>query len=111
MAEETKEELQARLATLEAENKKLVSEKKKLLKEALAEAAKTAPVSFEVEGDAENESGEYEFTAPTFTWDDNTVIDVRELANSTNSKDKEKFASICAELVHRKSGIVRRKEN
>lgn len=139
----TNEELQARLATLEAEKKQLAEEKaaaeKKLadeqaaaqqatselksLKQTLAEeAAKTGPVTFSVEEDGEEV--EFEFTAPTLTWDDNSVIDVRNLANQAreivaridqgdkvSKEDRavfEKYQLICATLVSRESGLVQR---
>jgi hypothetical protein len=130
MEELTIEQLRARLATVEsekadaqakasaalaekdavkAEAEKLHAENKKLSAVVDAveeEKAKTAPVSFDVEDD-----GTYEFTCPTFTWDDGSVINVRELANSKVEKDQDKYATICAHLVARESGIVRRKEN
>lgn len=93
-------------ATLEAEAKKLKKEKKQ----------EELP-SFEVEEDEENdiEGGEYQFTAPSFTWDDNSVIDVRELvaaAEGIESKDPkikakaDKAAEIISKLIARKSGII-----
>lgn len=126
----TLEQLQARLATAEAEKaeaqakasalqaekdaakaeaEKLATDNRKLTAVVDAieeEKAKTAPVSFEVEDD-----GAYEFTCPAFTWDDGSVINVRELANSKDEKDQEKYATICAHLVARESGIIRRKED
>lgn len=96
-----------------ADIKKLKAHNAKLEKTAKEEAAKNSPVTFEVEEDAENgiEGGEYEFTAPTLHWDDNSIVVVRELANSKDVKDQERYATICAELVARKSGLVRRKED
>jgi hypothetical protein len=88
------------------------SENQTLKTSIAAELKKNSPVSFEIEEDVENdiEGGTYEFTCPTFTWDDNSVINVRELSASKDEKDKKKYEEICAELVYRKSGIVRRKE-
>lgn len=115
-AEAEKAEAQAKASALEAEKEatkaerdQLAADNKKLsavVDAAQEEKAKTAPVEFEVEDD-----GKYEFTCPTFTWDDGSVINVRELANSKNEKDQEKYATICAHLVARESGIIRRKED
>jgi hypothetical protein len=71
--------------------------------------------SFEVPEDEDNdiEGGEYQFTCPTFTWDDGSVIQVSELwaqASSKKQKEADKAQEILAELVKRKSGILKRKE-
>ncbi len=86
------------------------------LKEAIKEAKPDSLPTFEVDADDENDidGGTYEFTCPTFTWDDNSIINVRELSAESESKDKkvaEKANAIIAGLVQRKSGIVRRKED
>ena len=89
---------------IEAENAELSA----VVNAAKAEAKKTAPVEFETEdGDT------YEFTCPTFTWDDSSVINVRELEAEAerNEKAAEKYATICANLVARESGIIRKKED
>lgn len=123
----TMEEMQARLASLEAdkkelqdaleksstENKKLSTANKQLAKAAKAEAEKKAPPSIEVEGSGDIESGTYVFTAPSFTWDDGKVINTRQLvadAQSENEKVSQRANSIIADLLARQSGILRRKE-
>lgn len=67
-----------------------------------------------VEKDGDIEAGDYQFTAPTFTWDDGSVVNVRELMADAESSD-EKVSSaaqvIIAKLLQRKSGILRRKED
>lgn len=100
--EAEKDAIKATAEQLAVDNEKLSS----VVTAAQEEKAKTAPVEFEVE-----EDGKYEFTCPTFTWDDGSVVNVRELANSKNEKDQEKYATICAHLVARESGIIRRKED
>ena len=123
MEELTIEQLQARLAAAEAEKDAAKSEAEKLkaendiihadnLKLSAAvnaveeEKAKTAPVSFE-----EEDGYKYEFTCPTFTWSDGRVINVRAMANSKDEKEQEEFATMCAHLIQRNSGIIRRKED
>lgn len=111
-AEAEKDAVKAVAEKVSAEADEILAENKKLsavVSAAQEEKAKTAPVEFEVEeGEA---AGKYEFTCPTFTWDDGSVIKVRELANSKSEKDQEKYATICAHLVQRGSGIIRRKED
>lgn len=92
------------------------------LKEAQAqlksEVEKTSPLSFTIDGMSEEdletlgvENGDvFEFTAPTCTWDDNSIVNFRELAASDEKKDRELYALICAKLVQRNSGLIRRKE-
>lgn len=133
MEDLTMEQLQARLAAVEAEKtealekvasleadkksadaavKKLKAENadaKAKAKAAEAEAKKAAPVSFDVEEDGGDVK--YEFTAPKLTWDDGSVVDVRALSESDDKKDQELYAEICAKLVQRGSGLVRRKED
>jgi len=86
------------------------------LKAAAKQTTKEVLPSFDVEDDEENEieGGEYQFTCQTFTWDDGSVIKVRELIADSESKDKkvaEKAQAILGGLVLRKSGIVKRKED
>jgi hypothetical protein len=93
---------QGEAAALAEENKKLVVSK-----------GKPELPSIEVDDDEDNdiEGGEYQFTAPTFTWDDNTVIAVKDLVAGLGSKDKrvkEKAEDIVAKLVARKSGLLLR---
>ncbi len=102
------EEQAAKLEALQAENAKLKAGVKSSGKEELP--------SFEVDADeeAEIEGGDYQFTCPTFQWDDGKVIDVRKLMAEAESDDKkaaEKASAIMSELVARKSGIVKRKED
>jgi len=79
-----------------------------------AEVEKGSPLSFTIEEDSEEldvkAGDEFEFTAPTCTWDDNSIVNFRELAASKEKKDQELYAEICAHLVQRKSGLIRRKE-
>jgi hypothetical protein len=104
------EEQVAHLNSLQESNSALQAEADTLKKE----ATKDLLPSFEVEDDDANdvEGGEYQFTCPTFTWDDNSVINVRELVAEASGKDKaaEKAQGIMAALVARKSGIVLKKE-
>jgi chromosome segregation ATPase len=114
-AEQRAEDAQAEKTALERANDKLSEAHEELqqshaeLEEKLSaaekEAAKNEPVSFETE------DGEYEFTCPKFTWDDNKVYNVRELANDESQKGQEFYAEICAKLVQRNSGIISRKED
>lgn len=71
-----------------------------------AEARAKAPVEFETE-----DGSKYEFTCPTFTWDDGIVYNVRKLEEEAakDAKAAEKYASICAQLIVRESGIIRKK--
>jgi hypothetical protein len=74
------------------------------------------PVIEDVEEDEDNEieAGDYQFTAPTFTWDDGSVIKVTDLVANLSSKDKkvfEKAEFIVASLLQRKSGLLKRKED
>lgn len=122
-----KKKLEEDLDTVSEEKELLAEENQKLsseVKAVNAEAAKNAPVSFEVEDDEEKgiDGGDYEFTCPTFTWDDGSVVNVRErfaklrvLAEQKSlTKEEKEFVhqlqTMCAELVKRQSGIVRRKE-
>lgn len=95
-------------ASLQSANDELSAKVKEATKEELP--------TFEVDADEENdiEGGEYQFTCPTFHWDDNSIIKVRDLMADTESKDKkvaEKALAILGHLVARKSGIVKRKED
>lgn len=97
---------------LRADNAALAKQNAELTKEVKGNSLP----SFEVDDDEENdiEGGEYDFTCPTFTHDDGSVIDVRELMVGFNSKDRkvaEKAQAIVANLVKIKSGIVQRKES
>jgi hypothetical protein len=76
-----------------------------------AETAKNAPLTFEVEPDADHgiEGGTYEFTAPSVHWDDNKVYVFKELAAAKDEKTQAFYALMCAELIQRKSGLVARK--
>jgi hypothetical protein len=103
------------LEAVKAVNEELSSK----VEAAAEEAAKSAPVSFETD------DAEYEFTCPSFTWDDGRVINVREQHNEYRriqkleeddvSKSEKEFAeeweAICGHLVNRGSGIIRRKED
>jgi hypothetical protein len=97
-----KKSAQLALDDAAAEIQTLKSAKKELEKAAKADSLPT----FEADDD------EYEFTCPTLTWDDNSVIDVRKLAAEAEEDEvaAEKFADICGKLVHRGSGIVRKVE-
>jgi hypothetical protein len=95
-------------ATLQSSNTELAAKVK--------EATKDVLPSFDVDADEEHdiEGGTYQFTCPTFHWDDNRIIDVRELMAETESKDKkvaEAAQAILGHLVARKSGIIARKED
>lgn len=99
-------------AELAAKNQELVAEVKEAQKAAKADSL---PVVEGVEEDTANdiEAGDYEWTAPLFTWDDGNVIDVRELmadAASDEEKVSQKATVIIAKLLQRKSGLLRRKE-
>lgn len=122
--EKTLEELQAELAALAADKAaaearakaaeaKAGDLEKKLsdVETAAAEVkAKTAPVEFKVKDG--KQKGTYVFTCPTFTWDDGRVYNVRQLAEDSKKDEKvaELYATICAHLVQRESGVIRRKE-
>lgn len=101
------EEQMAHFTKLQSENSEL--------KAAVKESVKGELPTFTVDEAGETfEAGEYEFTAPTFTWDDNTVINVHELmvdAESANEKVALKASAIISSLVARNSGIVKRKED
>lgn len=117
-AEAEKADAQARASALEAEKEAIAAEKEKLeadyrsvaaereqfatlAEKAAAEKAEKAPLSFKTE------DGEvYEFTCPTFTWDDGRVIDPKKLVKD----NPDEFATICGHLIQRNSGIIRRKE-
>jgi hypothetical protein len=92
------DQLQAKLAKLEAENA------------SLKKAAPQLLPSFEVDDDADNdiEGGTYQFTAPALTWEDNSVIDVRVLAASVEEKHQALYEEICAKLVQIKSGLLKK---
>jgi hypothetical protein len=97
----------AQNALLQSANAELTAKVKEATKEELP--------TFDVDADEENdiEGGTYQFTCPTFHWDDNSIINVRELMADTESKDKkvaEKAQAILGHLVARKSGIIKRKE-
>lgn len=69
------------------------------------------PVLEGVEADEDNdiEAGDYKWTAPTFTYDDNKVYAVKDLMADAASKDKkvaEKATTIIANLLARKSGLL-----
>jgi hypothetical protein len=98
------------IALLKEQNAELAAVNSELTKE----VTKDVPPSFEVDEDEDNdiEGGEYEFTAPTFTWDDGSVINVKELVEGSKSKDAklaQKANEILAALVLRKSGLIRLK--
>jgi hypothetical protein len=105
--------LKSKAAKSEEKAAKAEADVRSIQRAAKAEAKKNAPVSFEVEDDEEKgiEGGEYEFTAPTLTWDDNQVYNIRKLSESKDDKENELFAEMCAKLVQRKSGLVARKED
>lgn len=107
----TPEEQAAAFSNLQA--KAAAAEKKAAVAEQAAEKAGVAdlPIVEGVEEDEENEiaAGDYQFTAPTFTWDDNSVIIVKELMADAASKEKkvaEKATTIIANLLARKSGLL-----
>jgi hypothetical protein len=81
------------------------------LKEVEAKEKKQRPVSFVVDEEPGVKGGEYEFTAPALTWDDNQVYNIRALAESKDEAEQQLFDEICAKLVQRSSGLVRRKED
>jgi hypothetical protein len=98
------------IALLKKQNEELSAKNNELTKEVTKDVAP----SFEVDEDEDNdiEGGEYEFTAPTFTWDDGSVINVKELVEGSQSKDAklaQKANEILAALVTRKSGLIRLK--
>jgi hypothetical protein len=97
------EEQVAYLEKVQAENAELKSSLK---------AVSTELPSVDVEGTAEVEAGTYQFTCPTFTWDDGRIVDVRELvaeAESAEEKVSQKAQVIIAQLLQRNSGILARK--
>lgn len=110
-----KEAAKAQADKLAAENSEILMDAQKLAEEnrklsAVVDAveeekAKTAPVEFDLADET------YEFTCPTFTWDDGRVINVRAMANSEKESDQVALAEMCQELVKRNSGIIRRKED
>lgn len=109
----TPEEQTAYLNGILEENSTLQSENSSLKK--AADATKKEAPSFEVDADEENdiEGGEYQFTCPAFTWDDGIVIKADELITQAGSKkprEAEKAQAILAELIKRRSGIVKRIE-
>ena len=98
------EEQVAYLEKVQAENAELKSSLKK--------AATTELPTVDVEETDEVAAGTYQFTCPTFTWDDNRIIDVRELvaeAESADEKVSQKAQVIIAQLLQRNSGILARK--
>lgn len=107
---------------LEEKHEKQVAKTKKLeadnatLSEKVKEAKKEELPTFDVDEDKENdiEGGTYQFTCPTFHWDDNSIVDVRKLVADSESDDAkvaEKAQAILGHLVARKSGIIARKED
>lgn len=100
----TADNLQKANVDLEKDNEAKTSKLKALEKK----AKKERPVTFEIE-ESDDKNGEYEFTAPTLTWDDNNVYDIRKLSESNEKADTQLFDEICAKLVQRNSGLVRRK--
>jgi hypothetical protein len=105
--------LQKELEEQKAKNAELAAEKDALEKAISEGKAKPAPVTFKVKDDEKNgiEGGTYEFTCPTVTHK-GEVINIRQL-EADAKKDKkalEKYQSLCATLVVKRSGAVRRKE-
>lgn len=105
----TPEEMKALIATLEAEKAESAEKQAELEKQLKASKAEVKakkdaekPVTFTIEGKNKKENKEYEFTCPSFTWDDGTVYNVRDLEKN----DPELFDVICAKLVQRKSGVI-----
>lgn len=95
------------VAHLQAANQALASENKSLAKAAAKGGVVVLPT---VEDEAGNE---YQWTAPTFTWDDNSIISVESLmegAASDDEKLKEKAEVIIAGLIQRESGLLRKVE-
>jgi len=122
----TPEELQAKLATLEAEKAELATAKEASDKKAADQAKElaqlkkekqaAAPVTFTVEKAGSSgkghdwEAGTYEFTCPKFTHQKGSEfieVDVREMDGSEDAKVRQLFNEIKAELVASGSGIVR----
>lgn len=104
----TPEEQLKYVADLQAKNEALATVAK--------EAKSVALPSVEIEEDDPSgvEAGTYNWTAPTFTWDDNTVIKVSDLMKDAASKDEKVSQNaqvIIANLLGRKSGLLVRKED
>lgn len=101
------EQLAEALNDLNAKNEEMQAQLSK--KPSTSKPSSDLP-TFEVDEDEDSGSdivpGKYRFTAPTFIWDDNSVIDVRALAASSSKKDKEFLEEIEAKLLQRGSGIV-----
>lgn len=71
-------------------------------------------VEIEEEDPSGVEAGTYNWTAPTFTWDDNTVVKVSDLMKDAASKDEkvsQKAQVIISQLLVRKSGLLVKKED
>lgn len=113
MTEQEIADLKKKLADAEAKASALAAEKAALEESVAAEKKASAPVSFKVKADekAGIEGGTYVFTAPSFTHK-GEVINVRQLeaAAGKDKKALEKYQSLCAMLVTKGSGIVKRKE-
>lgn len=104
----TPEEQLKYVADLQAKNEALATVAK--------EAKSVALPSVEIEEDDPSgvEAGTYNWTAPTFTWDDNTVVKVSDLMKDAASKDEKVSQNaqvIIANLLGRKSGLLVRKED
>lgn len=115
------QELQAKLATLQKENETLKSSNETLEKTAsdLKKSGAVEPLpSFTLEKDVKikNESlkekpdfivkkGKYQFTAPTFTWDDGRIVNVREV-ETLSDDEQEEYQHIYLQLVARGSGLI-----
>jgi hypothetical protein len=106
----TPEEQLAYFNKLNAANEELASSLVAAKKNAAkASATDALPIVTGVEEDNDTEAGDYQWTAPTFTWDDNTVLKVADLMKDFEGKDKkaaEKAGVIIASLLQRKSGLL-----
>ncbi|MEJ0030927.1 MAG: hypothetical protein WDO15_11380 [Bacteroidota bacterium] len=93
--------LSDKLDDLEDENEQLSTK----LDSANTELKKDELPTFEMEV-SKGKKDTYQFTAPTLTWDDGSVQDVRHLASSEDEEDEKIYTDICRALVARKSGLV-----
>lgn len=105
--------LAAKNAEAEAAVKKLEAKAKKQASKPGKKAEKVLP-SFEVDADKKNgiEGGEYEFTAETFTHK-GVVLNAAEVVKQAESDDEHlalTAQTVLADLVKRKSGVLKRKE-
>lgn len=110
--EDKKEQGGEEIEALKKELARVAAEKEALEKSINEGKAKPAPLSFKIKPNEKGiEGGTYEFTCPTVTHK-GEVINVRQLAADANKDKKlmEKYQSLCATLVVKRSGAVKRKE-